>query len=368
MRTRRLLTLAILPCLTLGACDQQPRVRDSTAALSPPGTEIPAFDFPGIRKTWNFDRSRLNIGHTLIALVPANVTGKEPALVELDTLERHYPMIRFAVVYNRALRKSDTDYVNTPSWLRGVERGFANDSLIIAAFGAGLRDSSDKRRIPAYALPSFLVVSDKGRVLARAAGSPAPLRRVLDSLRFVRDSALTAEGAADVAKARPAIEHGVQGFDPVTLDAVDAPFTLSGSCGGEETILSGRIPAAGRLLSLDARNPGVTAVVELVTVADVFPTGDDDVCQSERVRVVPKLRTLAYRMSFFGNPDAADSTLRGPYGLDMSVVHSDSAEYMTTFALFGLDTTRRKFELPPGATVEALRARIDSVRTARSAP
>ena len=359
------LSLALsLPLLVgLGSCDSRPVVEDSTAALSPPGTEIPAFDFPGIRTTWRFDRSRLKLGHTLVALVPPDVTGSEPALVELDSLERRFPMFRFAVVYNRALQKSDTSYLNLPLWLMGVERGFANDSLIIATFAAGLRDSSDKHRRPVYALPSFLVISDKGRVLGRAAGSPAPLRRVLDSLKFVWDSTENARGAVEVAKGRPAIERGVQSFDPATLSAPDVPFTLDGTCGGEETVASARVPAVGRLVSLDARHPGLAAVVELMTVADVFPVGEDDVCRADTVRVVPILRTVMYRMSFFGNPAASDSTLRSPYGLDMSVnMIADTTE--SVYSLFGLDTTDRKFKLPPGVTIETLRARIDSIRSA----
>jgi hypothetical protein len=361
-----LAALSVLALLVVSACDRRPMVADSTAALSPPGTEIPTFDFPAIRPHWNFDRSRLNLGHTLVALVPPNATGRELALVEFDSLERRFPMFRFAVVYNRPLEKRDTAYLNPPSWLQGVERGFANDSLIIATFGAGLRDSSDRDRRPVYALPSFLVISDKGRVLGRAAGSPAPLRRVLDSLKFAWDSTRTAEGDAEVAKARPAIERGVQSFDPVTLAAPGVPFTLAGTCGGEETVSSARIPAAGRLLRLDARHPGLTAIVELVTVADVFPIDEDDVCRSDSVRIVPTLRTTVYRMSFFGDPGAADSTLRSPYGLDMSVeVYSDSAGSTPSFSLFGLDTADRKFALEAGVTIEALRARIDSIRAAR---
>lgn len=309
--------------LAIGACERSPAIVDSTAALSPPGTQIPA-------------------------------------------LERRFPMIRFAVVYDRALQKSDTDYLNPPLWLQGVERGFANDSLIIATFGAGLRDSSDKRRRPVFRLPSFLVISNKGRVLGRAAGSPAPLRRVLDSLKFVWDSTETAEGNAEVAKARASIEAGVQSFDPVTLSAPGLHFALAPSCGGEETVALGRIPAVGRLLSLDARHPGLTAVVELVTVADVFPVGDHDVCESDTVRVVPKLRTTAYSIAFFGDPYAADSTLRSPYGLDMSIVEATDSEQSTRYALFGLGTAKT-FALPPGVTISALRARIDSIRSARTA-
>ena len=366
MRNSCRLALAILALRGLSACDRRPVVVDSTAALSPPGTEIPAFDFPGINDAWHFDRSRLILGHTLVALVPAHATGNEPALVQLDSLERRFPMFRFAVVYNRAVQKSDTDYLNPPSWLQGVERGFANDSLIIATFGAGLHDSTDAHRRPVYALPSFLVISDKGRVLGRAAGSPAPLRQVLDSLKVVWDSTRTSEGNAEVAKARQTIERGVQSFDPVTLSAPGLPFTLDGTCGGEETVPSARIPAAGRLLRLEARHPGLTAIVELVTVADVFPTDGDDVCRSASVRVVPELRTVEYRISFFGDPYAVDSTLRSPYGPDMSVsASSDSLESTPFFSLLGLDTTTRKLELPPRVTIGTLRARIDSIRAAR---
>ena len=104
--------------------------------------------------------------------------------------------------------------------------------------------------------------------------------------------------------------------------------------------------------------------MELVTVADVSPVGEDGVCQADTVRVVPMLRTAVYTMSFFGNPAAGDSTHRSPYGLDFSVnMIPDSTE--SRYSLFGLDTADRKFKLPSGVTIETLRARIDSIRSAR---
>lgn len=360
---RRLLPLFL--CLALAGCDRQPIVVDSTAALSPPGAVIPDFKFPGIREHWEVDRTELGRGHTLVALVPGSTTGQEPAMVEFDSLHKHYPWVRAALVYARPLQKADTTYLNIPLWLYGVMRGFTTDSQMIAVFGAGLRDSSDKHRRPVFALPSFLVVSDSLHVLARAAGSPAPLRHVLDSLHHIYDSTRTAEANADIASARPHIEAGLGRFDPDSLVAPDARLDLSVTCGGEEGADLGFIPAVGRLISIDGASSGVYTTVEFVSVADVEGADTDNLCQAEELRATPRVTTKRYQVAFYEQHASAQDS--SAWYIDTSF-KDDSTDGYKRYAIFGLKPRgKARFILPDGVTVETLRARIDSIRRAQAA-
>src|SRR4051812_41824524 len=102
---RGLLVFAMTTFAVTG-CDRRPTLVDSAGALAAPGSTIPAFSFPSINESWKFERHDLSLGHTLIALVPANATGDEPALVAFDSLKSENPMFRFAVVYARAFQPS----------------------------------------------------------------------------------------------------------------------------------------------------------------------------------------------------------------------------------------------------------------------
>jgi hypothetical protein len=359
MATLRIVGLALVAALA--ACDRPPAVDDPTQALAAPGTSIPAFSFPSIHG-WTFDRSRLLYGHTLVALVPANATGTEPELVEFGALKDRHSMFRFAVVYPRALEARDTTYLNPPSWLARVQRGYASDSQLAATFA-----TTDPDRRAALRLPSFLLVSDSGKVLARVAGRPAAvIGPVLDSLRAIRDSTRRVSGDAEVARARPRLERGLPAFDPVTLVA-SGDARLDGTCGSEEEVPRGVIPAIARLVDLEARHPGVVATVEMTSVADVEPIDGDDACRGGEVRVTPRVATRRYRVDLY--EAEADSTGAAEWGTDGSIellADGDGGGRGERLMLLGLPEAddRRRLRLPAGVTLQALRARVDSIRAA----
>lgn len=353
----------VLLIAVLTACAERTGAADGTSALAAPGTAIPAFSYPSIRG-WTFDRGRLLLGHTLIALVPGEATGKEPELVEFDSLKQRNPMFRYAIVYDRGVEPRDTAYLNDPSWLMGTERGFASDSQIVATFGATEQGILDKLRRPRLRLPSFLVVSDSGRVVARVAGPPmATLGPVMDSLRAIWDSARTVEGDAEVARTRPRLALGVRSFDPATLFASAERVRLGSSCGGEETVSRGIIPATARVIDIHARHPGVTTTLEITSVAVVEPVDGDDVCRSEQAQVTPRVETHRYRMDFFDSlPDSAGT---GELYTDMSLTPLDEAGGGGGRALIALtDSGGPRLRLPAGVTMQELRARVDSIRRA----
>ncbi|HJQ19234.1 MAG TPA: hypothetical protein VJ867_02725 [Gemmatimonadaceae bacterium] len=364
----RPLFVCAMTSLVLLGCDRRPTVVDSTGALAAVGSTIPDFKFPSIRG-WTFERKELALGHTLIALVPANATGDEPGLVAFDSLKRENLMFRFAVMFPRAVSPADTHYLNEPQWRWGAAKGYASDTMqLIAAFAPGVLDTSDKHVRHVLAYPSFMIVSDSGRVLGRSVGSPMPLKPIMDSLRALWTARTTAEANAELARARGPIERGVQTFDPVTLTTPDSAGVSLFTCGGEETVTAGIIPAWAHADSILVRNPGVVSYLEVVSVADLEPT-DELMCTGKPMIVTPRVATRRYRLDFFWSNATYPSTDgRGAWRPDMTASRiggdPSTPEYV---AVLGLQDSA-EFRLPAGVTIVSLRKQIDSVRAARATP
>jgi hypothetical protein len=345
--------------------DDRPVVMDSLAALAPIGITIPPFSYPSIRG-WKFDRARLAYGHTVIALVDSSAKGSDPAIQEFDSLKHRYPGIRFAIIFNRGVQPRDST-ADTAQWTHLGEVGFAG-SRIADAWAPGIRDTSDPRRRIELRLPSFLVVSDSGRVLARAVGRPlVALIPVLDSLRRYRDSTEAVEGAATLARGRPLIERAFRAFDPATLTFRDSiEVRLDGTCGGEETVGQGIIPAAIRPVEMRGSRDEVHALVDVVSIATVEPVDADDICQARELRVTPRIATTRYQTRLIWcNPDRDDRSDHGAWSTIQSMARPDDSSSYGGIALVGVAGTGTRYILPAGITPEVLRAQIDSIRAAQ---
>jgi hypothetical protein len=167
-----------------------------------------------------------------------------------------------------------------------------------------------------------------------------------------------------VVRARPDLERAFASFDPATLNVADAPVRLGGTCGSEGGAEKGIVPATIRMLDLQPHNPGVLTRLEVVSVADVTPVGGDDVCNVDTLRVTPRIDTLELHLALFWNPvDGTDHTERAEWYTDATAWIED--ERKTSVALVGVGESTVARRLPPGATMQQLRARIDSIRAAR---
>jgi hypothetical protein len=186
---------------------------------------------------------------------------------------------------------------------------------------------------------------------------------VMDSLRAVWQAARNTGGDAEVARARTVLERGVASFDPATLIAGDVHLRLDGTCGGEETVDRGIIPAVGRVVSMRARHPGIATTVEIVSIAEMVPASEGDVCRASRLQVTPKVVSRRYEIAFYENlPTGSGADAYVEYYVDMSIAPTD--DHGDRLALIGLGGQGVKLELPAGVTLDDLRARIDSIRRA----
>jgi hypothetical protein len=165
-----------------------------------------------------------------------------------------------------------------------------------------------------------------------------------------------------VTRARPDLELAFANFDPATLKVAGTAVRLTGTCGSEGGAQRGIIPATIRLVGLEPHNPGVLSRIQVVSVAEFAPVGDEDVCNADTIQVTPKLDTLELNLAFFWNPAEGDDPAEWYTDATMSLPGS----YRGSYAFFpAAELPERVMQLPTGTTIPKLRARIDSIRTIR---
>jgi hypothetical protein len=137
---------------------------------------------------------------------------------------------------------------------------------------------------------------------------------------------------------------------------------LTGTCGSEGGAQRGVVPASIRLMGLEPHNPGVLSRLQVVSVADIAPVGDEDACNADTVLVTPRIDTLELNLAFFWNPAEGGDPAEWYTDATMSVPGDNKMSY----AFFpAADDQERVMRFPAGTTMSQLRARIDSIRAAR---
>jgi hypothetical protein len=164
------------------------------------------------------------------------------------------------------------------------------------------------------------------------------------------DSTLVAE--------RQKLELPLLTFNPDNLASADSTVEFHPSCESEETIPTGLIPAAARILSVARDEPDLSVVVDLVSVASVKPASGNDVCGASSLIVTPRVSRDTFRVLFY----RWTSVPHFKAGPGMVHLTNGAPDDGPRVALVGLRPFPQTLDLQ-AATVEILRARIDSVRS-----
>jgi hypothetical protein len=346
------------------ACRDTPRPRNrdlvltdsaATAVLPAVGTRLRPFNYPTISGRGSVSNESLLGQPALIALWNGDAPESPAAMVEFDALmyDGQNAGMRFVVLANHKPDAHLDTLLRDTRWAGRVDYiGMAYDNLrAVFDLNPGGMDRSGERS--PFRLPSFLLISESGRVIRRVAGLPlSVMKPAIDSLRISRTAASSRADSVYVAATLPKLEAALARFNPLTLDTPDTSFSLRGTCGGEGEPGRAAIPARIRVLSASGGIGSLYTEVEIVTVADLGFTADSSAtspCDAKHLAVQPRVRVDTMRADF----EASDTRFHLSYlGRDL--------------ALFGLKAdSGRTIEWPPDVTFDELRTRIDSIRRAK---
>jgi len=339
---------------------------DATAALPEPGTMPGDFSYPAVIGP-PVTKEMLKRRPTVLALWSWRTPGHVVPMREFDSLTMRFAMpgyLRFVVIADQEKGPTLDSAVQAAPWASRVESVGAGAGNIPIIFDQSLRVAAQKRggaRVQ-FRMPSFLLLDENARVVRRVAGRPyAVLAPALDSIKTLHEVVASRDDSALVRDMRPRIDALLKTFDPSTLTSADTSVRLDGTCGEEETIPAGLILAKGRVLELKMVRPSLYAITELTSVAFAEPDGAKDICGARRIKVTPGIRVDTLEISF-GTYGVRDSSVAW---IASGSVRPNLNDGSRKYALIGLDATHHTLLLPPGTSVQQLRARIDSVRRAR---